>query len=142
MGKDSSKNPFVCFILLRRIPSFHLNFVKRYSFRIVLPKSHETLQKLRLSKKYFTPENQVKSRYFSQSFEQTCYRPMFFIIPTEHVKQPPVFWYFQMAQKKAEEVKRSCFVKKVLLKISQNSQENTCVQVFRGEFCEIFIEHL
>ena len=29
----------------------------------------------------------------------------------------------------AEAVSRTCFVKKVFLKISQNSQENTCVRV-------------
>ena len=67
----------------------------------------------------------------------------------------------------SEAVTRSCSVKKVFLKISQNSQENTCassfliklqtsgnfikkealVQVFPDEFCEIFmntffIEHI
>ena len=49
-----------------------------------------------------------------------------------------------------EAVARRCSVKKVFLKISQNSQENkkeTLAQVFSCEFCEIFknaffIEHL
>ena len=42
----------------------------------------------------------------------------------------------------AEVVARSCFVKKVFWKISQNSQviciENTWAQVFSCQFCEIF----
>ena len=47
-----------------------------------------------------------------------------------------------------EEFARRCSVKKVLLKISQNSQEsNTLAQVLSFEFCDIsqdtfFIEHL
>ena len=61
----------------------------------------------------------------------------------------------------SEAVTQSCSVKKVFLKISQNSQENTCVrvsilmkmqtsgnfikkgalaQVFSYEFCEIFMK--
>ena len=36
-----------------------------------------------------------------------------------------------------ETVAQSCSVTKVFLEISQNSQENTCAQVFSCEFCEI-----
>ena len=36
-----------------------------------------------------------------------------------------------------EAVVQRCSVKNVFLEISQNSQENTCAQVFSCEFCEI-----
>ena len=35
-----------------------------------------------------------------------------------------------------EAVAQRCSVKKLFLEISQNSQENTCAQVFSCEFCE------
>ena len=40
-----------------------------------------------------------------------------------------------------EAVVRRCSIKKLFIKISQNSQENTCTRVFfffKGEFCEVF----
>ena len=68
--------------------------------------------------------------------------------------------YLSVLKQRAEAVAQRCFIKKVLLEISQNSQENTCArnsfliklqtkannfieketlkQMFPCEFCEIF----
>ena len=96
-------------------------------------------------------------RNSQNSHENTCARVSFLFCSNNHwriqnITKPIIFWWLQGA------VVQRCSVKKVFLKISQNSQENTCARVsflkkrpwhkrFLVNFTKflgapIFIEHL
>ena len=67
------------------------------------------------------PEEFLSAYRLQACFNWRCYWPL--SIPTENMIKIKIFFKF------SEVVARRCSVKKLLLKISQNSQENICAMV-------------
>ena len=130
-------------------------------------KLSSTSQKIKFSiKDFFSKCDQTRSflRIWSHLLKKSFVENFIFCVvkissckPLTHFLRPDIFrGYNRTVAGNAEAVVRKCSVKNVLLKISQNSQENTCArfsfffrpatllkkealpQVFPCEFCEIF----